>query len=98
VLFGTEWAVEHLLPPIVQIREHESYLRRLTALKACSIMATVMDADTVRLEVLPIILDMAADVVRLMHFTVVCVCIRVYRLTSFTLIIIFVYTGPEYSI
>lgn len=62
-MFGTEWAIENLLPPILQIREHESYLRRLTALKACSMMATAMDAETARVQLLPIILDMAADVV-----------------------------------
>ena len=62
-MFGTEWAIENLLPPILQIREHESYLRRLTALKACSMMATAMDAETARVQILPIILDMAADVV-----------------------------------
>jgi serine/threonine-protein phosphatase 2A regulatory subunit A len=62
-LFGTEWAVEHLLPPILEIREHASYLRRLTALKACAMMATAMDTETVRKEILPVLLDMATDVV-----------------------------------
>lgn len=62
-LFGPEWATENLIPPILEIREHQSYLRRLTALKACAMMATAMDTDTARIEVLPIILDMATDVV-----------------------------------
>jgi hypothetical protein len=64
-LFGTDWAIEHLLPPIIQIREHESYLRRLTALKACSMIATAMDPESASLELLPIILDMSTDVVRI---------------------------------
>jgi hypothetical protein len=62
-LFGTEWAIENLIPPILEIREHKSYLRRLTALKACAMMATAMDPDSARMDVLPVILDMATDVV-----------------------------------
>jgi serine/threonine-protein phosphatase 2A regulatory subunit A len=62
-LFGPEWATENLIPPILEIREHQSYLRRLTALKACAMMATASDADTARIDLLPIILDMATDVV-----------------------------------
>jgi hypothetical protein len=56
-----------LIPPILEIREHQSYLRRLTALKACAMMATAMDAETARIDVLPIILDMAADVVSVLQ-------------------------------
>jgi hypothetical protein len=60
-LFGAEWAIENLIPSIVEIREHKSYLRRLTALQACGMMATEMDPDSATLEVLPLILDMATD-------------------------------------
>lgn len=62
-LFGTEWAIENLIPSIIEIREHKSYLRRLTALQACAMMATVMDQDAATLEVLPLILEMATDFV-----------------------------------
>ena len=81
-LFGTEWAVENLLPPIVQIREHESYLRRLTALKACSMMATAMDADSARLHLLPIIVDMAADVVRWDFFSETIGTLHFFRINN----------------
>ena len=60
-LFGAEWAIEHLIPAVDEILVHESYLRRLTALQACSMMATVIDPDTARLELLPKILEMALD-------------------------------------
>jgi hypothetical protein len=73
-LFGTEWAVENLLPPIIQIREHESYLRRLTALKAFSMIATAMDAESASLELLPLILDMATDVVRWNLYYLLLIC------------------------
>ncbi|EEC44256.1 predicted protein [Phaeodactylum tricornutum CCAP 1055/1] len=69
-LFGTTWATEFLLPSIVDIRENESYLRRLTALQACSMMATEMDSDSARIEILPLILEMATDLVPNIRFNV----------------------------
>ena len=69
-LFGTEWATKFLLPSIVDIRTHESYLRRLTALQACSVMATKMDHDAARLHVLPLVLEMASDIVPNIRFNV----------------------------
>jgi hypothetical protein len=60
-LFGTGWAMEYMLPPVLEIREHKSYLRRLTALQACSMISTVIDEDTARSELLPIVLEMAND-------------------------------------
>lgn len=64
-VFGTEWATDFLVPSILEIRKQESYLRRLTALQACAMMATEMDPDTATLEILPLVLDMATDVVRI---------------------------------
>jgi serine/threonine-protein phosphatase 2A regulatory subunit A len=70
-LFGTEWAIEHLIPSLVEIREHHSsYLRRLTALRAIALMGTVMDEITCRNDILPIIIDMATDVVPNIRFNV----------------------------
>ena len=69
-LFGSEWARQFLLPSIVDIRTHESYLRRLTALQACAVMATKMDHDAARVHVLPLILEMATDVVPNIRFNV----------------------------
>ena len=66
-LFGTEWALEHLMPPIREFLGSELYLRRLTALQACSLMTTKMNEDAARLEMLPKILDMALDRVRDLH-------------------------------
>ena len=69
-LFGTDWACDHLLPPIQDIRHHYSYLRRLTAVQACSKMAAEMDPDVVTVEILPILLEMAADPVPNIRFNV----------------------------
>jgi hypothetical protein len=64
-LFGAEWAIENLIPSIVEIRQHKSYLRRLTALQACAMMATEMGLDATTVDVLPLILEMATDSVSL---------------------------------
>lgn len=62
-LFGTDWAIDYLVPAIIDIRQHKSYLRRLTALQACAMMATVVDADAARNEMLPLVLEMSTDAV-----------------------------------
>jgi len=69
-LFGTEWTMSALIPPIADMRHHESYLRRLTALEACALMSTKMDPDTARLHALPLVLEMATDAVPNIRFNV----------------------------
>lgn len=62
-LFGSEWAIKHLVPSIAEIKQHQSYLRRLTAVQACALMTSVMEPDIARTELLPMVLDMASDAV-----------------------------------
>eukprot|EP00980_Cylindrotheca_fusiformis_P000612 scaffold154_cov129-Cylindrotheca_fusiformis.AAC.29 len=69
-LFGTEWACEYLMPSINDIHRHTSYLRRLTAVLACSRMAVQMDPALASTEVLPIVLEMASDTVPNIRFNV----------------------------
>ena len=69
-LFGAQWANMYLLPSLAEIKQHQSYLRRLTAVQACSMMATVMDSVQARVELLPMILDMATDTVPNIRFNV----------------------------
>lgn len=69
-LFGAEWAVENLIPSIVEIQQHKSYLRRLTALQACGLMATEMGLESATVDVLPLILEMATDSVANIRFNV----------------------------
>ena len=57
--------MEYLIPAVLEIREHKSYLRRLTALQACSLIASVVDEDAARSELLPLVLEMSADSVSL---------------------------------
>jgi serine/threonine-protein phosphatase 2A regulatory subunit A len=69
-LFGTDWACEYLIPSVDDIRLHPSYLRRLTAVQACSKMAMEMDPAMASIEILPIILEMATDTVPNIRFNV----------------------------
>jgi serine/threonine-protein phosphatase 2A regulatory subunit A len=62
-LFGTAWATQYIIPSIKDIRKHPSYLRRLTAVQACAMMSTEMDVEVVKTELLPMVLEMAADTV-----------------------------------
>jgi len=69
-LFGSEWASIHLLPPISSLQNHTSYLRRLTVVQACALMATAMTAEIARTELLPLVLEMASDGVPNIRFNV----------------------------
>ena len=64
-IFGSEWAVEFLLPALSDVRRHRSYLRRLAAVNALALMGSVMDPQYTRTEILPLILLMATDDVRI---------------------------------
>lgn len=68
MIFGAEWASIYLVPALSEIRENKSYLRRLTAVNALSLIASSMGSELARLELLPVILDMATDMVRFLCF------------------------------
>ena len=69
-LLGTEWSVQNLFPRVRQVMEHSSYLRRMNAVQAVALMATAMDANSARMEVLPILLEMHYDPVPNVRFNV----------------------------
>jgi len=70
-IFGAEWAIESLLPPLDKVRRHQSYLRRLTAAHAFTLMATVIEPPEIATtEILPMILLMATDNVANIRFNV----------------------------
>ena len=69
-LLGPEWAVQNLLPRVKQVMENPSYLRRMNAVRAMSLMATAMDVKTAQFEVLPILLEMHCDPVPNVRFNV----------------------------
>jgi serine/threonine-protein phosphatase 2A regulatory subunit A len=67
---GSEWAVKNLLPRVKEVMENQSYLRRMNAVQAISLMATVMDEPTAQWEILPILLEMHCDPVPNVRFNV----------------------------
>jgi len=69
-LFGSDWAFTHFLPAIEKILKDQSYLRRLTALKACAAVAMVMNSDIASQKMLPIVLEMSKDNVPNVRFNV----------------------------
>ncbi|KAL7526325.1 hypothetical protein ACHAXR_001427 [Thalassiosira sp. AJA248-18] len=69
-LLGSEWSVQNLLPRVKQVMEHPSYLRRMNAVQAISLMAMAMDVYSAQWEVLPILLEMHCDPVPNVRFNV----------------------------
>ncbi len=69
-LLGSEWSVQYLLPRVKRVMEHQSYLRRMNAVRALSLMATAMDAHTAQWEILPMLLEMHCDPVPNVRFNV----------------------------
>ena len=70
-LFGPAWALDHLVPAVLQVREHASYLRRLTALQALARIGAAWEEESlVQEHVLPVVLDMSTDVVPNIRFNV----------------------------
>lgn len=53
--------MEYLVPAVGDFMKNKSYLRRLTALQACSLMMCTMDNEPARLEVLLKLLEMSTD-------------------------------------
>ncbi|KAL7463149.1 hypothetical protein ACHAXS_003535 [Conticribra weissflogii] len=70
VLLGADWSARSLVPRINEVKNHSSYLHRMNAIQALVHVASVMDADTAQLEVLPTLLDMACDPVPNVRFNV----------------------------
>ncbi len=69
-IFGSEWAIEYLVPPLNEVRKHQSYLRRVIAIQAFVSMSTVMEPEIARTEVLPLVLQMTTDNVANIRFNV----------------------------
>lgn len=69
-ILGTEWAIKNIFPPLEEVRQHQSYLRRVTAVQAYTSIATVMDAEISKVECIPLILMMATDNVANIRFKV----------------------------
>ncbi len=70
-VFGPAWAFDFIYPPLLELKCHPSYLRRLSAVQAASLLATKVEPDTPLMRnIVPMILDMASDSVPNVRFNV----------------------------
>jgi len=66
--FGAEWTDAKIVPRVVQLKEHKNYLYRTTALFAVSALAEIVSQDALENKLLPMILQLAEDVVPNIRF------------------------------
>lgn len=69
-ILGSDWTIKNVFPQLEEVRQHQSYLRRITAVQAYTAIATVMEAETSKIECIPLILMMATDHVANIRFKV----------------------------
>jgi serine/threonine-protein phosphatase 2A regulatory subunit A len=70
-VFGPTWAHDCIYPPLMALKCHPSYLRRLSAVQAASFLTTKVERDTPLMEhIVPLIVDMASDTVPNVRFNV----------------------------
>jgi len=60
-VFGVEWAIEHVVPKVVELTRHTNYLYRTTPLYAITILATVLPPEEVSNKLLPLAISLAND-------------------------------------
>jgi len=59
--FGQEWAVEHIIPKVVELTKHTNYLYRTTPLFAITTLSSVFPPDVISVKLLPLALDLTND-------------------------------------
>jgi len=69
-VFGVSWAQVNIIPKIVALASHRTYLYRMTSLLAINDMAKAVGAEVTTNALLPVILKMAADPVPNVRFNV----------------------------
>lgn len=73
-LFGAQWTQTYLLPLVLDTRNRESYLHRLTALLGIGKLASKLAPETVASELVPIVRQMVSDPVPNIRMNVAKVC------------------------
>ncbi|GJN12897.1 hypothetical protein PR202_ga31220 [Eleusine coracana subsp. coracana] len=68
--FGPEWAMQHIIPQILEKINNPHYLYRMTILQAISLLAPVMGAEITCQKLLPVIINSSKDRVPNIKFNV----------------------------
>lgn len=61
ILFGEDWAVEHIIPRIERMQMYQNYLHRTTALYVLQVVVRTLSLGVISKKVLPIVVLMSAD-------------------------------------
>jgi serine/threonine-protein phosphatase 2A regulatory subunit A len=70
VLFGEEWAKEHIFPRIERMHTHTNYLHRMTSLYSMQVLVKALTVPTLEASIVPLILQMVTDTVPNVRLTV----------------------------
>jgi len=68
--FGPEWAMQHIIPQVLDMITNPHYLYRMTTLRAISLLAPVMGSEITCSKLLPVITSAAKDRVPNIKFNV----------------------------
>jgi serine/threonine-protein phosphatase 2A regulatory subunit A len=59
--FGPEWALQHIIPQVMEIISNPHYLYRMTVLVAISLLAPVVGPEATCQAMLPVVISAAKD-------------------------------------
>ncbi|KAH0678131.1 hypothetical protein KY284_019216 [Solanum tuberosum] len=68
--FGPEWAMQHIIPQVLDVINNSHYLYRMTILRASSLLAPVMGSEITCSKLLPVVITAAKDRVPNVKFNV----------------------------
>ncbi len=63
-VFGVSWAAVHIVPKVVALGSHKSYLYRMTALNTIKDMARVVGTEITSKQLVPVVVKLSSDPVR----------------------------------
>ncbi|KAJ3158369.1 hypothetical protein HDU86_002835 [Geranomyces michiganensis] len=69
-VFGVEWAKQAIIPKILAMSTHENYLYRMTTVFALTAIASAVNGDALRDNILPTVITLAADPIPNIRFNV----------------------------
>uniref|UniRef100_A0A6N2MY84 Phosphatase PP2A regulatory subunit A/Splicing factor 3B subunit 1-like HEAT repeat domain-containing protein n=1 Tax=Salix viminalis TaxID=40686 RepID=A0A6N2MY84_SALVM len=68
--FGPEWAMQHIIPQVLEMSTNPHYLYRMTILHAVSLLAPVMGSEITCSKLLPVVVNASKDRVSNIKFNV----------------------------
>lgn len=69
-VFGKSWGTKNVVPSVVNLKNHENYLVRITCLHASNILINSIEESVVQSTIVPLIISLASDKVANIRFNV----------------------------